>query len=48
MYGVHAMQLEKPEHVMGKHNKHLEQMLRLTADEALFVWTQGIVMDCTR
>jgi hypothetical protein len=36
IYGQHAMQLVKPEHVLGKHNKHLEQMLRLTADEALF------------
>jgi Family of unknown function (DUF5906) len=36
LYGVHAMQVHKPEHVIGKHNKHLETLLRLTADEALF------------
>jgi hypothetical protein len=36
LYGQHAMQVLKPEHVTGKHNKHLEQLLRLTADEALF------------
>lgn len=30
------MQVQKPEHVIGKHNKHLEILLRLTADEALF------------
>jgi RepB DNA-primase from phage plasmid len=37
LLGQHAMQVHKPEHVTGKHNKHLEVMLRLTADEALFV-----------
>jgi hypothetical protein len=36
LYGAHAMQVTKPEHVVGKHNKHLETVLRLTADEALF------------
>ena len=36
LYGVHAMQVLNPEHVTGKHNKHLEVLLRLTADEALF------------
>jgi hypothetical protein len=36
LYGAHAMQVQKPEHVIGKHNKHLEILLRLTADEALF------------
>jgi hypothetical protein len=36
LYGAHAMQVTKPEHVVGKHNKHLETLLRLTADEALF------------
>jgi hypothetical protein len=36
LYGTHAMQVQKPEHVTGKHNKHLEVLLRLTADEALF------------
>jgi hypothetical protein len=37
LYGAHAMQLHKAEHVIGKHNKHLEVLLRVTADEALFV-----------
>jgi hypothetical protein len=36
LYGVHAMQVQNPEHVTGKHNAHLEQLLRLTADEAIF------------
>jgi hypothetical protein len=36
LFGVHAMQVQKPEHVIGKHNKHLEILLRLSADEALF------------
>jgi Family of unknown function (DUF5906) len=36
LYGQHAMQVQKPEHVVGKHNKHIEILLRLTADEALF------------
>ena len=36
LYGVHAMQIQNPEHVIGKHNAHLEMLLRLTADEALF------------
>ncbi len=36
LYGVHAMQVQNPEHVVGKHNPHLEKLLRLTADEALF------------
>jgi hypothetical protein len=36
LYGAHAMQVTRPEHVVGKHNKHLETLLRLTADEALF------------
>jgi hypothetical protein len=36
LYGIHAMEVQKPEHVTGKHNKHLEVLLRLTADEALF------------
>ena len=35
-YGVHAMQVQNSAHVMGKHNRHLETLLRLTADEALF------------
>ena len=31
------MQVQKPEHVVGKHNPHLETLLKLCADEALFV-----------
>ena len=31
------MQLNKAEHVIGKHNAHLETLLKLCADEALFV-----------
>ena len=30
------MQIQNPEHVIGKFNPHLEILLRLTADEALF------------
>jgi hypothetical protein len=37
LYGPHAMQVLRADHVIGKHNKHLEVLLRLTADEALFV-----------
>ena len=36
LYGIHAMEVQNPEHVVGKHNPHLEKLLRLTADEALF------------
>ena len=36
LYGTHAMEVQNPEHVVGKHNPHLEKLLRLTADEALF------------
>jgi hypothetical protein len=36
LYGIHAMQVQNSEHVIGKHNPHLEKLLRLTADEALF------------
>jgi hypothetical protein len=36
LYGVHAMEIHNPDHVVGKHNPHLEKLLRLTADEALF------------
>jgi hypothetical protein len=36
LYGAHAMQVQNPEHVTGKHNPHLQKLLRLTADEALF------------
>ena len=35
IYGEHYMQM--PEHVIGKHNAHLETLLKLCADEALFV-----------
>jgi hypothetical protein len=33
----HAMQVTNPEHIVGKFNPHLETLMRLTADEALFV-----------
>ncbi|MCK1453384.1 hypothetical protein IVB36_21505 [Bradyrhizobium sp. 35] len=33
----HAMQLANPKHIVGAFNPHLESLLRLTADEALFV-----------
>src|SRR5262245_50809933 len=36
LYGIHAMQVTQPSHVTGKHNTHLEKLLRLTADEATF------------
>ena len=36
LYGNHAMEVQNPTHVIGKHNIHLERLLRLTADEALF------------
>jgi hypothetical protein len=36
LYGAHAMQVQNSEHVIGKHNEHLQKLLRLTADEALF------------
>ena len=37
LYGPYYMQVIKPEHVVGKHNRHLEVLLKLCADEALFV-----------
>jgi Family of unknown function (DUF5906) len=37
LLGVHAMQVGNPKHVIGAFNPHLETLLRLTADEALFV-----------
>jgi hypothetical protein len=37
LYGRHYMQIQKAEHVVGKHNAHLEMLLKLCADEALFV-----------
>jgi hypothetical protein len=30
------MEVQNPAHVVGKHNPHLEKLVRLTADEALF------------
>ena len=36
LYGRHAMEVQNPDHVIGKHNPHLENLLKLTADEALF------------
>jgi Bifunctional DNA primase/polymerase, N-terminal/Family of unknown function (DUF5906) len=36
LYGAHAMQITRPEHVTGKHNVHLEKLLCLTCDEATF------------
>src|SRR5262245_19512719 len=36
LFGLAAMQVRNPEHVMGKHNEHLETLLHLSADEALF------------
>jgi hypothetical protein len=37
LLGNHAMQVTNPKHVIGAFNPHLETLLRLTADEALFV-----------
>jgi hypothetical protein len=36
LYHPHAMEVLNPDHVVGKHNPHLEKLLRLTTDEALF------------
>jgi hypothetical protein len=36
LLGCHAMQIANSDHLIGKHNEHLETKLRLTADEALF------------
>jgi hypothetical protein len=36
LYGRHGMQLLKSDHVLGKFNPHLETLLQLIADEALF------------
>ena len=30
------MEINLPEHLLGKHNPHLESLLRVTADEAIF------------
>jgi hypothetical protein len=37
LLGTHAMQVTNPKHIVGNFNPHLETLLRLTADEALFV-----------
>ena len=37
LLGDHAMQVTNPKHIVGSFNPHLETLLRLTADEALFV-----------
>ena len=37
LLGTHAMQVSNPKHIIGAFNPHLETLLRLTADEALFV-----------
>jgi hypothetical protein len=37
LLGNHAMQITNPKHIIGAFNPHLETLLRLTADEALFV-----------
>ena len=37
LLGGHAMQINNADHIIGKFNPHLETLLRLTADEALFV-----------
>jgi hypothetical protein len=37
IYGRHYMQLGKSEHIIGKHNSHLETLIKVCADEALFV-----------
>ena len=36
IYGQHGMAVQNVEHVIGKFNPHLEHLLRLSADEALF------------
>jgi hypothetical protein len=37
LLGNHAMQVGNPKHIIGAFNPHLQTLLRLTADEALFV-----------
>jgi hypothetical protein len=37
LYGQYYMQIKRAEHVVGKHNRHLETLLKLCADEAVFV-----------
>jgi hypothetical protein len=36
LYGQHYMQIGNPDHILGKHNEHLETLLKVCADEALF------------
>ena len=37
LLGSHCMQVTNPRHIIGNFNPHLQTLLRLTADEALFV-----------
>jgi Primase C terminal 2 (PriCT-2)/Bifunctional DNA primase/polymerase, N-terminal/Family of unknown function (DUF5906) len=37
LLGTHCMQVTNPKHITGNFNPHLQTLLRLTADEALFV-----------
>jgi hypothetical protein len=37
LYGPHYMQVKRSEHVVGTFNRHLETLIKLYADEALFV-----------
>ena len=37
LLGNHSMQVTNPKHIIGHFNPHLQTLLRLTADEALFV-----------
>jgi hypothetical protein len=37
LYGPHYMQVKKSEHVVGTFNRHLETLIKLFADEAVFV-----------
>ena len=37
LLGTHAMMIANPKHIIGAFNPHLETLLRVTADEALFV-----------
>ena len=39
LLGTHAMMIANPKHIIGAFNPHLETLLRVTADEALFVGT---------
>jgi hypothetical protein len=37
LYGVHGMQVQNTEHVIGKHNAHLEILLRTRANATLSI-----------